>query len=185
MIIGTGSESWRMVRDLAARLPVMLLPSWLENKSQPIYIDDVIAAIRHALVMELAGSAAYPLPGPEVLTAREIITRTASLLGLSPRTFRLPFITPRLSSYWIALITRADPNISRQLVEGLRTPLVARDDGFWKLLPGYVRVPFDEAARRALVGEAKTLPLRTRFTEWMIHRLTPSTDKQKPSGAAL
>jgi uncharacterized protein YbjT (DUF2867 family) len=185
MIIGAGSESWRMVRDLAARLPVMILPSWLENKSQPIYVDDVIVAIRHALVMDLAGSAAYPLPGPEVLAAREIITRTAGLMGLRPRTLRVPIITPRLSSYWIALITRADPNISRQLVEGLRSNLVAPDAGFWKLLPGHERVSFDEAARRALLGEAKSLPLRTRFTEWLIHRLTPSTDKRKPSGAAL
>jgi uncharacterized protein YbjT (DUF2867 family) len=197
MIIGAGSESWRMVRDLAARLPVMILPGWLESKSQPIYIDDVTAAIQHALRLESTGSAAYPLPGPEVLTAREIIARTAGLLGLRPRMLRLPILTPRLSSYWIALITRANPNISRQLVEGLRTDLVAPDDGFWKLLPGYVRVPFDEAARRALLAEAKSLSLRSRFTEWLIHRLTPAewqvawgdalgdTPEQKPSGAAL
>jgi uncharacterized protein YbjT (DUF2867 family) len=193
MIIGAGSESWRMVRDLTARLPVMILPGWLENKSQPIYIDDVTAAIRYALSLDFAGSAAFPLPGPEVLTAREIITRTAALMGLHPRMLRLPIMTPRLSSYWIALVTRANPDISRQLVEGLRTNLVARDDGFWKLLPDYVRVPFDEAARRALLGEAKGLSLRSRFTEWLIHRLTPAdwgdalgdSPERKPSGAAL
>jgi uncharacterized protein YbjT (DUF2867 family) len=175
MVIGPGSESWRMVRDLAARLPVMLLPRWLENRSQPIYIDDVTAAIRHALTMEQEGSAAYPLPGPETLSAREILRRTAELMGLNPHMVGVPVITPYLSSYWIALVTRANQRIARQLVEGLRSDLVAPDDGFWRRFPEHVRVPFEVAARRALRAEADTLSLRDRFTEWLIHRVTPSS----------
>lgn len=186
MVIGAGSESWRIVRDLAARLPFMILPGWLDNKSQPIYIDDVTAAISCALTMDFTHSAAYPLPGPEIMSAREIIARTAALMGLQPNMVRVPILSPRLSSYWIWLITRADRKISRQLVEGLRTNLVAPDDGFWKLMPDHVRVPFDEAAGRALRGEAKGLPLRTKLAEWLIHRMTPSTnkaDKRKPARA--
>lgn len=176
MVIGPGSESWRMVRDLAARLPVMLLPRWLESRSQPIYIDDVTAAIRLALTMEQTGSAAYPLPGPQTLSAREILMRTARLLGLRPRMYPVPVITPRLSSYWIALVTRANHRIARQLVEGLRGDLVAADDGFWQQFPQHTRVSFDEAARRALRDEADTLSLRDRTAEWLLHRFT----KAKP-----
>ncbi|HKP60858.1 MAG TPA: NAD(P)H-binding protein [Polyangiales bacterium] len=189
MVIGAGSESWRIVRDLAARLPLMLLPRWLESRSQPVYIDDVTAAIRRALTLPLAGSAAFPLPGPEVLSAREILARTARLMGLGPPMVQVPVITPRLSSYWISLVTRADHNISRQLVEGLRTDLIATDEGFWKYLPEHQRVGFDEAARRALFAEAQSLPLATRLTEWLLHRLTRphvnQLDKPRASSATL
>jgi uncharacterized protein YbjT (DUF2867 family) len=189
MVIGAGSESWRIVRDLAARLPLMVLPRWLESRSQPIYIDDVTAAIRHALTLELPGSAAFPLPGPEILSAREILARTARLMGLGPPMVQLPVITPRLSSYWISLVTRANRNISRQLVEGLRTDLIAADEGFWRFMPDHQRVSFDEAARRALFAEAQALPLRTRLTEWLLHRLTPAhvkqLDKPRASSATL
>lgn len=183
MVVGPGSESWRMVRDLAARLPVMLLPQWLENRSQPIYIDDVTAAIRLALTMDQEGSAAYPLPGPETLSAREILRRTAQLMGLYPHMFGVPVITPHLSSYWIALVTRANQRIARQLVEGLRSDLVAPDDGFWRRFPQHVRVPFDVAARRALRGEADTLSLRDRLAEWLIHRVTPNTSPEARADA--
>ena len=183
MVVGPGSESWRMVRDLAARLPVMLLPQWLENRSQPIFIDDVTAAIRLALSMEQEGSVAYPLPGPETLSAREILRRTAQLMGLFPHMFGVPVITPHLSSYWIALVTRANQRIARQLVEGLRSDLVAPDDGFWRHFPQHVRVPFDVAARRALRGEADTLSLRDRLAEWLIHRVTPNTSPEARTDA--
>jgi uncharacterized protein YbjT (DUF2867 family) len=189
MVIGAGSESWRIVRDLAARLPLMLLPRWLESRSQPIYIDDVTAAIRHALTVDVPGSVAVPLPGPEIISAREILIRTARLMGLGPPMVQVPVITPRLSSYWIALVTRADSKISRQLVEGLRSDLVAPDDGYFKLMPNYSRVPFNEAARRALFAESQQLPWRVRFAEWLLHRFTPAhqerLDKQSPTGAAL
>jgi uncharacterized protein YbjT (DUF2867 family) len=178
MVIGAGSESWRIVRDLAARLPLMVLPKWLESRSQPIYVDDVVVALRHALTVDVEGSAVFALPGPEIISAREILVRTAQQLGLSPPMMQVPVITPRLSSYWISIVTRANEHISRQLVEGLSSDLVAPDDGFWKLVPNHTRVPFDEAARRALFAEAQALPLRTRLAEWLLHRLTPQHEKQ-------
>ncbi|HKU40235.1 MAG TPA: NAD(P)H-binding protein [Polyangiales bacterium] len=184
MVIGPASESWRIVRDLAARLPLMVLPRWLESRSQPVYIDDVTAAIRHALTLDVQGSAAFALPGPETLSAREILQRTARLMGLEPPMVQLPVITPRLSAYWISLVTRANSNISRQLVEGLRTDLVAADEGFWKFMPEHRRVPFDEAARRALYAEAQRLPLRARLTEWLLHRFTPAHEKQLDKSGA-
>jgi len=175
MVIGAGGESWRMVRDLAARLPLMVLPRWLESRSQPIAIADVAIAVRHALQMELDHSATYALPGPETLSAREILARTARLMGLEPPMLRVPVITPRLSSYWISLVTRADPHIARQLVEGLRGDLISPDAGFWQLYPEHRRVGFDEAARRALRAEAQSLPVPVRLTEWVLHQLTPGS----------
>lgn len=177
MIIGAGSESFRMVRDLSARLPVMLLPRWLTTRTEPIALDDVTAAITHALQLPTLPSAAYPLPGPEVLTCREILERTATLLGLSPRMWGVPFVTPRLSSYWITLITRADKHVARELVEGLGSDLVAENEGFWRLFPAHQRLTFQEALQRALPEEERGLSGRARVLENLMHRFTPTSHK--------
>lgn len=172
MIIGGGSESWRIVRDLAARLPIMLLPRWLDNQSQPIAIDDVTFALARSLELPLTSSKALSLPGPEVLSARDIILRTARLLGSNPFALRVPVVTPKLSSYWITFITRADQRISEELVEGLRSDLVSEDDGFWRLVPEYTRMSFEDAARSALLHEQRELSVRSRFAELIIRGLS-------------
>jgi uncharacterized protein YbjT (DUF2867 family) len=176
MVIGGGSEGWRIVRDLAARLPFMILPRWLDSESQPVAIADVTFALCEAIELPLAASAAYSLPGPEVISAREILMRTARLLGSNPRAVRVPIVSPRLSSYWIRLVTRADRNIAEQLVEGLRSDLIAEDDGFWRLVPQHVRESFDQAAKSALIEEQRGLSARSRAVESLIRAVSmPST----------
>lgn len=177
MVIGGGSQSWRIVRDLAARLPVMLLPSWLDSLSQPIAIQDVAFAISRAVSLDLDGSRAFPLPGPQTLSAREILERTARLLGSEPATFRVPVISPRLSSHWIRLVTRADRRIAGELVEGLRSDLVAADNSFWELFPEHERLGFDAAAKRALAEEEASLPLRSRAFERMLRSLSSKRNR--------
>jgi uncharacterized protein YbjT (DUF2867 family) len=180
MIVGSGSESFRIVRDLAARLPFMLLPKWIESASEPVAVRDVAAAIVHALEMPLSGSRAFAIPGPERLTGREIILRTAALLGHKPRVCEVPFVTPRLSSYWIRLVTRANPNIARELVEGLRSDVVATGPQLWTSMHGFTRTSFEAGVRAALEEEAGTLPITTRLVEGVLHQVTRADDsKQK------
>jgi uncharacterized protein YbjT (DUF2867 family) len=181
MIIGGGSESWRIVRDLAARLPFMLLPRWLDHQSQPIGIDDVTYALARSLDLPLPGSQALALPGPEVLSARDIILRTARLLGSEPLALRVPVVTPKLSSYWITFVTRADQRISEELVEGLLSDLVSEDDGFWRLVPEYTRTSFDDAARAALLHEQRDLSVRSRVAELVIRTLSFGAIKRATS----
>ena len=173
MIIGAGSESFRMVRDLAARLPVMLLPSWSKSLTEPIGIADVTFAIGAALEQAPAVSRAYPLPGPEVVSAREILQRTARLLGRNPRMYHVPLISPKLSSYWIRLVTRSDHNVTDELVEGLKTDILAPDQGFWKLCPEHRRQSFDDAARDALNEETDSLSTGALLFEHAIDRVSP------------
>lgn len=177
MIVGAGSESFRMVRDLSARLPVMLLPKWLATRTEPIALDDVTAALAHALIVPLPQSAAYPLPGPEILTCREILEKTARLLGMTPTMWGVPFVTPRLSSYWITLITRADKHVARELVEGLRSDLIAPSPGFWRLFPEHTRLSFEEALQRALPEEERELSRRARSLERLVRAFTPHRAK--------
>jgi uncharacterized protein YbjT (DUF2867 family)/membrane protease YdiL (CAAX protease family) len=172
MIMGTGSESFRMVRDLAVRLPAMVMPSWSLSRTEPIGIRDVVAAIVHA-VTDLPGpTRALAVPGPEVLSAREIIERTAHLAGLRPFLVGVPFVTPRLSSHWVRLVSRSDYKVAREIIEGLRVDIVAPDQGLWQELPGHARQPFDSAVREALAGEAATLSPRERRVERAIAALS-------------
>jgi uncharacterized protein YbjT (DUF2867 family) len=160
MIIGRGSLSWVIVRDLAARLPVMVLPRWLTSRTEPVAIDDVVAALVGALSVPLAASACFDVPGPEALSGREILDRTASVLGLHrPRMIEVPFLTPRLSSWWVRLVTRADWSVAREIVVGLTHDLLARDDRFWAAIDRGPRIGFDEAARRAVLDEQQDGPV--------------------------
>lgn len=154
MIVGAGSESWKMCRDLAFRLPLMALPPWASTRTQPVAIDDVIAALVAAIDDPLEGSAAFDLPGPEVLTARDVLERTAALAGFRPVMVPMFFLTPRISSLWLRFVTGADTALARQLVDGMSSDLVGEEPGYWARVPGAVRTPFDVAAARALAEEA-------------------------------
>ena len=153
MIVGLGSASWTMVRDLAGRLPMMLLPRWLENRSQPVGIEDVLGALVAGLTVPLPLSTFWDLAGPEALSGREILVATARLLGLRPFLIGVPLVTPRLSSYWIRFVTRVPPALARELVEGLRTDLLPIRPGFFAAAGLPEPATFEAAARLALAQE--------------------------------
>jgi uncharacterized protein YbjT (DUF2867 family) len=166
MIVGYGSASWRIARDLAARLPAMVLPTWLSTRSQPVAIDDVIMALTNAAQLPLPRSASLDLPGPEIMSYREVLERTARLLGHR----RLPVVqvpvgSPNVSSQWIRLVTRADWAVAHELVLGLTHDLVARNDDYWQLTVHPPLLTFEQAGRQALDEEARkrrmALPAQT------------------------
>jgi uncharacterized protein YbjT (DUF2867 family)/membrane protease YdiL (CAAX protease family) len=161
MIVGHGSLSWLIVRDLAARLPVMVLPRWLKSRTEPVAIDDVVIALVRALDLPLEASAWFDVPGPEVLSGKEILEETSRALGLRhPRMIGVPLLTPRLSSLWVRFVTRARWSVAREVVVGLTEDLLAQDDRYWRLIDHPRRLPFAEAARRALEAERQDGPVR-------------------------
>ncbi|MCB9681065.1 MAG: NAD(P)H-binding protein [Alphaproteobacteria bacterium] len=153
MIVGHGSESWLIVRDLAHRLPVMVLPAWLRSRTQPVAVDDVVTALAAAISSDAVPAGIHDLPGPEVLSAEQILRRTAGVLGMRPVTVPVPVLTPALSSAWIKLVTRADFRIARKLVDGLTDDLLLDEPGVWAHLPDAVRTGFDDGVRRAIAEE--------------------------------
>lgn len=158
MIVGHGSLSWTIVRDLAARLPVMVLPRWLKSRTQPIGIDDIVVALVRAADLDVAGSEWFDVPGPEILSGRDILEQTAAVLGVGPPwIIEVPFLSPRLSSHWVRLVTRADWSVAREVVLGLKHDLIARDDRFWRLVRHTTLLSFREAARRAIDAEAAAM----------------------------
>lgn len=171
IILGEGSASWHIVRDLSVRLPVMIHPRWLAYASQPIGIDDVVHALVGAVGRgpRLAGT--YDLPGPERLTGGELLARVARGVGMRPFVVAVPLLSPRLSGYWLRLISRADRAIAAELIEGLTGDLVAEGQGWWDVDRAHVRVPLDEAIRRALAASAAVRPLGSLLAEWALQRL--------------
>jgi uncharacterized protein YbjT (DUF2867 family) len=124
MIIGQGSASFEMLRHLVRRLPVMLTPRWVDTRSQPVAVEDVVRAL--ADVAELAEvPEEVQLGGADVLTYREMMARAAGVLGRRPpRIVTVPVLSPRLSSYWVSLVTPVETGLVRPLVDGLKSEMV-------------------------------------------------------------
>jgi len=150
MVVGAGSESYRTLRYLVERLPVMIAPAWLETDTQPIGIDDVVAYLSRAPAVAESRGREVQIGGPDVLSYGDMLDRMALALGKRPRIkIPVPVLSPRLSSLWLGLVTPIDTNVARPLVEGLVTETVVTD------LSGaepfdIVPASFDETLRRAI-----------------------------------
>ena len=151
IIVGAGSSGFEMIRQMAKKLPVMVTPRWVHTPCQPIAVDDVVAYLAGVLdVPETAGDT-YEIGGPEVLTYAEILRRVGRQLGVEPRIVPVPVLTPRLSAYWVGLVTDVPASVARPLIDGLKNPVVVRDDRIRDLVPVEL-TPFDEAVERALAS---------------------------------
>ena len=128
MIIGPGSASYDILEHLVKRLPVMIVPRWLDTRTQPIALQDVIRALADVAEREQAPSE-LQLGGAEVLTYREMMRRAAPLMGRRPPfVVRVPVLTPRLSSYWIVLVTPVSYGLVRPLVDGLGAEMLVEHE---------------------------------------------------------
>ena len=127
MIIGPGSASYDILEHLICRLPLMIVPRWLDTNTQPVALQDVIATLA-ALAETGNAPAELQLGGADVLTYREMMRRAAPLMGRRPPlVVRVPVLTPRLSSYWVALVTPVSYGLVRPLVDGLGAEMVVTD----------------------------------------------------------
>ena len=180
MIVGNGSVSWQIVRDLGVRLPLMILPRWLESRSCPVALSDVIVALVEARRIPLEGSAWFDIPGPEILSAREMLGRVSLLRGRHVPTVRVPILTPRLSALWLKLVTGADYAIARELVLGLAEDLLPDRARYWDLIGHPSLRSFDEAAKEALETEARPAML-ARLEERLVKRIGTELGSKRDS----
>jgi len=158
IVIGEGSASFQIIRQLAARLPVMVTPSWVRTECQPIYIDDIVAYLVGVLEHPETAGRTYDVGGPDVLTYQEILTTTARLLvGRTPLIIPVPVLSPGLSARWLGLVTDVPVSVAKPLVDGLQNRVVVTDDS----IKQYVQpdlTGFEESVRRALSGEPSAEP---------------------------
>ena len=155
MVVGAQSESYRTIRHLVKRLPVMIAPSWLRNDTQPIGIDDVVEYLRRAPDVSESRGREVQIGGPDVLSYAEMLDRMAIAMHVRPRPkLPVPFITPSLSALWLGLVTPVDTNVARPLVEGLTTDTVVTDASGAEPF-GISPASFDETLARALAEERR------------------------------
>jgi uncharacterized protein YbjT (DUF2867 family) len=153
MVVGAGSESYRTLRYLVSRLPLMITPSWLRTPTQPIGIDAVVEYLRRAPEVPESRGREVQIGGPDILSYAEMLDHMALALGKQPRPkIPVPLITPQLSALWLGLVTPVDVKVARPLIEGLTTPTVVTDPAGAE--PFAIKpASFDETLRRALADE--------------------------------
>ena len=152
IIVGAGSVSFQMVRQLVDKLPVMVAPKWVYTYCQPIAISDVVSYLVGVLDHPETAGETYEIGGPEVLTYKEMLVRTGEAMGKRRLIVPVPVLTPNLSAYWVDLVTDIPRSISHPLILGLKNPVIVTDDS----IEQHVRVdrtPFQEAVERALAGD--------------------------------
>ena len=126
IVIGAGSLSFEMIRALVERLPVMICPRWVNTRTQPIAVDDVLAYLKAALDLPDAGGSVFEIGGPEAMSYGDMMREYARLRRLRRLLISVPVLTPRLSGLWLGLVTPAQARVGRALVEGLRSATVVR-----------------------------------------------------------
>ncbi|MFK7822417.1 MAG: SDR family oxidoreductase [Planctomycetaceae bacterium] len=128
IVIGSGSLSFELIRALVQKLPLMICPKWVSVPAQPIAIEDILAYLVHSLDLEPGPSRIYEIGGPDQVSYGDIMQEYARQRGLWRWMIKVPFLTPRLSSLWLGLVTPVYARIGRKLVESLRNPTVVRDE---------------------------------------------------------
>jgi uncharacterized protein YbjT (DUF2867 family) len=151
IIIGAGGASFEMIKALVDRLPVMITPRWVTTRCQPIAVEDVIGYLAGCLKDERTAGGTFDIGGPDVLTYKEMMERFGRIRGRRLHIIPVPVLTPRLSSYWVGLITPVPPSVSMPLIEGLKNEVICRDHAIRTLIPLEL-TPYDEAVRRALAA---------------------------------
>jgi len=149
MVVGPGSAAFDTILALVDRLPGMVCPRWVSTPTQPIAITDIARYVAGVCGNPEALGQTYDAGGPEVMTYRQMIERIARIRHRHPLIIEVPFLTPRLSSLWLRLVTPIQASVARPLIDGLRNPTIAHDNRLQTLLP-FELTSFDTAAQAAI-----------------------------------
>lgn len=169
VVIGPGSAAFEVIRDLVFHLPVMVTPRWVRSRSQPIALRDVLEYLVQLPSFTEAAGAIYDVGGPEVLTYEQLMRQFGEHVGRAPLIVPVPVLTPRLSSYWLDLVTAVPSSVARALIEGLEHDIIADDSAIRALIPRRLQT-YREAVTSALDGE-RAERATSRWSEGsMLHR---------------
>lgn len=149
IIIGSGSASFEIIRDLVEKLPVMITPKWLKTRCQPIGISDVILFLQKTLFHEKTFDKSFDIGGPDILSYKEMLLEFAKIRGLKRRIYIVPVMTPKLSSYWLYFVTSISYNLATALVSSMKIEVICKNNDLNKIL-NINPIGYQEALRRTL-----------------------------------
>ena len=150
VIVGSGSLSFEMIRYLMERLPVMICPRWVFTRIQPIAIRNVLDYLVAALACPESAGRILEIGGRDIMTYAGMMSGYAKARGLKRRLIAVPVLTPRLSAYWVHLVTHIPAKIAQPLIKGLVNEVIVRDDTSLRLFPQIQRLDFETSVRLAL-----------------------------------
>ena len=159
IIVGSGSASFEIIRDIVEKLPVMVAPKWLNTKCQPIAIRNVIQYLERVLLDNRTFNKTFDIGGPEILTYKQMLLKFAKVRGLKRYIFTVPVMTPKLSSYWLYFVTSTSYKLAMNLVDSMKVEVICRSSPIneWfeiKLLPyeEAVRLAFDKIEQQEVLS---------------------------------
>ncbi|WP_028583827.1 SDR family oxidoreductase [Desulfogranum mediterraneum] len=183
VIIGSGSASFEIIRNLTQKLPLMITPSWVRTKTQPIGIDDVLAYLEGSLELGYEDNLVVDI-GAEQLSFQEMMAQAAEVMGLKRLLIPVPLLSPRLSSYWLILFTPIPLGLAAALVEGLKSETILQNQAAAHYFPGIRTSSFRESVARAL-RELEQHQVLSRWCDSSGLQACDIKDFDDPSGAIL
>ena len=156
VVVGHGGISWEITRQLVDHLPVMITPRWVDTRTQPIALPDVVRYLVGVLGEPRALGRVFEIGGPDVLRYVDMLQRAATARGKRLPRVRVPLLSPQLSSHWLALVTDVDLRTARTLVDSMTTEVVVTDRSIEDIVPGPT-LGYDEAVRLAMADRAAEL----------------------------
>ncbi len=148
IILGSGSASFEIMRDLVEKLPLMVAPRWLNTKSQPIAVRNVVEYLSGVLMREETYDSNFDIGGPDILTYKEMLLRFAAVRKLRRKIWVVPVMTPKLSSYWLYFVTSTSYKLAVNLVDSMKVEVICRENDLHLKL-GITLLSFEEAVRSA------------------------------------
>jgi uncharacterized protein YbjT (DUF2867 family) len=162
IIVGSGSASFEIIRDIVEKLPLMVTPKWLNTKSQPIAIRDVLAFLERAVGNKDLYNKSFDICGTEILTYKQMLLQFAEVRGFKRYIFTLPLLTPKLSSYWLYFVTSTSFNLAQALVDSMKVEVIAKKNNINTLLniqpicyKDAVKLAFQKIEQNAIVSSWK------------------------------
>lgn len=149
IIIGSGSASFEIIRDLVEKLPVMITPRWLNTRCQPIGIADVLAFLQKSVMVEELFDRSFDIGGPDILSYKEMLLDFASVRGLKRKIWTIPVMTPQLSSYWLYFVTSTSYKLAKALVNSMKVEVICRPSDINAILQ-IKPIGYKEALNRTL-----------------------------------
>lgn len=144
IIVGSGSASFEIIRDLVEKLPVMIAPRWLSTRCQPIAIRNVIEFLQRVLMKPFTYGNHFDIYGPDILTYKQMLLQFAEVRGLKRSIVTVPVMTPKLSSYWLYFVTSTSYALARNLVDSMKVDVVATPNDLHRQL-GITLIPYKQA----------------------------------------
>lgn len=149
VIIGSGSASFEIIRNLTEKLPIMTTPKWVNTKAQPIAVSDVLSYLHNGLYLNGKENLIVDI-GSEQLSYKNMMLKTAKVLGLKRYLITLPFMSINLSSYWLNLFTPVPFTVAKALIEGLKSEVIIQNDHAKKYFPNITPISYEEAVKNAI-----------------------------------